>query len=203
MRNSILLALLLASLPAPAAQRVSKTWTFDADPAGAIAPGFTVGSGEWKVGPIDRGNAFAQRAESPDSAFNVVLADAPIARDVDLSVRISAFAGLNDRGGGLVWRARDAKNYYVARYNHLEDNLRVYKVVDGKRSPPFQSAEIKHHDGWTKLRVTMKGDRIEVYLDGKKYLEVQDATFPEAGKIGLWSKADARTLFDDLTVVGD
>src|SRR4051794_8791878 len=113
MRTPILLAFLLAGPSAPALERVSKTWTFDADPAGAVAPGFTAGSGEWKVGPSEGGNAFAQRAESPDSDFNVVLADSPTVRDVDLSVRISAFAGLNDRGGGLVWRARDAKNYYV------------------------------------------------------------------------------------------
>src|SRR5947209_20484831 len=105
MQSPILLAFLLASLSAAAAERVSKTCTFDAGPAGAVAPGFTVGSGEWKVGPSYGGKAFAQRAESPDSDFNVVLADSPVARDVDLSVRISAFAGLNDRGGGLVWRA--------------------------------------------------------------------------------------------------
>ncbi|WP_435011600.1 hypothetical protein P12x_002916 [Tundrisphaera lichenicola] len=202
MRIPTLAVLSLMILPALADEPRSKTWTFDSDSTGTVARGFTVDSGEWKVTPSEGGNAFAQRAESPDDEFNVVLADSPTARDVDLSVRLSAFAGLDDRGGGVVWRAKDAKNYYVARYNHLEDNFRVYKVVDGKRSPELQNADIKHHDGWTKLRVTMKGDRIECYLDGKKYLEVRDDTFPGAGKVGLWSKADARTLFDDLTLTG-
>jgi hypothetical protein len=76
-------------------------------------------------------------------------------------------------------------------------------VVDGKRSPPFQNADIKHHGGWTAVRATMRGDHIECYLDGKKFLDVHDSTFPDAGKIGLWSKADSRSQFDDLTLITD
>ncbi len=91
----------------------------------------------------------------------------------------------------------------MARYNHLEDNFRVYKVVDGVRSPHFQNADIPHHDGWTTLRVTMRGDHITCFLDGKPYLDVHDPTFPDAGKIGLWSKSDARSQFDDLRLVGE
>jgi hypothetical protein len=121
-------------------------------------------------------------------------------KDVDVSVRLKAVAGANDQGGGLVWRAKDAKNYYIARYNHLEDNYRVYKVVDGKRTM-FLSANITHDDAWHPLRVTMVGDHIECYYDGKKYLDVRDSTFPGAGKIGLWSKSDAQSHFDDLTLV--
>ena len=193
------LALLLALAAGPA----SKTWTFDADPPGAVPPGFAVGSGRWEVAEVPgQGRAVAQRAESPDDAFNVLLADGPVAADVDLSVRIQAVDGSDDQGGGLVWRARDPKNYYIARFNHLEDNFRLYKVVDGKRSPPLANAEVDHHDGWTALRVTMTGDRIACYLDGKKLLDARDATFAGPGKVGLWSKADARTLFDDLTLDG-
>jgi hypothetical protein len=132
--------------------------------------------------------------------FNIALVDDTNARDVDISVKLKAIAGELDQGGGLVWRAKDARNYYIARFNHKENNFRVYKVVDGKRSPPFQNADIKHHDGWTIVRVTMKGDHIECYLDGKKYLDVRDATFPDAGKIGVWSKSDAQSQFDDLVL---
>jgi hypothetical protein len=85
----------------------------------------------------------------------------------------------------------------------LEDNYRVYKVVDGTRSAPFQKADIKHHDGWTTIRVTMKGDHIECYYDGKKYLDARDSTITGPGKIGLWSKADARSQFDQLTLKGE
>jgi hypothetical protein len=120
---------------------------------------------------------------------------------VDLSVQMKAVAGRSDQGGGLIWRAKDAKNYYVARYNPLEDNFRVYKVVNGSRSE-FQSATIKHSAGWHTLRVTMAGDHIECYYDGKKYLDVKDSTFADAGRIGLWTKADAQTHFDDLMANG-
>ena len=110
-----------------------------------------------------------------------------------------AVAGEVDRGGGLIWRARDAKNYYIARYNPLEDNFRVYKVQDGKRTQ-FQSAKVPGDEAWHTLRVTMAGPRITCRLDGKTLLEVEDATLPDAGMIGLWSKADAQSYFDDLTV---
>jgi len=194
---------LLAGLPASAGDLQRKTWTFEDETPGAIASGFAGSSGEWKVVLTSEGKALAQLAESPDAAFNVALVDGIRSRDVDLSVRIKAVAGENDQGGGLVWRARDRGNYYVARFNHKEDNFRVYKVVEGVRSSPLRNAEVKHHAGWTLIRVTMKGDRIECFLDGKKTLEVNDATFPDAGRIGVWSKSDARSLFDDLTLSGD
>jgi hypothetical protein len=199
-RGLVVLALVLVLTGAGDA--VKKVWTFEDGTIGERPSGFVGASGEWKVVASDDGKALGQLAESPDAVFNVVLVDGVHVKDVELSVRLRAIAGKDDRGGGLVWRARDAKNYYVARFNHLEDNFRVYKVVDGKRTM-FQSADVKHHDGWTDLRVTMVGDRITCYLDGKKYLDVQDSTFPDAGTIGLWSKADARTQFDDLTLRGD
>jgi hypothetical protein len=191
-----------SAVPLLAGDDTKKTWTFDDDRTGAIAKGFTNETGEWKVVDSDAGKALAQTASSPGPAFNVTLIEGTNAQDVDLTVRLKAVEGKSDQGGGLVWRARDAKNYYIARYNHLEDNYRVYKVVDGRRSQPFQNADIKHHDGWTTLRVTMTGDHIECYYDGKKYLDVHDSTFPGAGKIGLWSKADAQSQFDDLTLIG-
>jgi hypothetical protein len=193
------------AIPLFAGDEAKKTWTFDNDQTGAIAKGFTNETGEWKVVDSDSGKALAQKASSPGPAFNVTLIEGTNAKDVDLTVKLKAVEGKSDQGGGLVWRAKDAKNYYIARYNHLEDNYRVYKVVDGKRSQPFQNADITHHDGWTTLRVTMKGDHIQCYYDGKKYLDVHDSTFTGAGKIGLWSKSDARSQFDDLTLsdVGD
>jgi hypothetical protein len=193
---------LLAGLAAYAGDEEKKTWTFDKDTAGAAPKGFSPAVGEWSVVTTDEGKVLAQSASNESPVFNIVLVDDTSAKDVDISVKIKAVAGERDQGGGLVWRAKDAKNYYIARYNHLEDNYRVYKVVDGKRSAPFQNADIKHHDGWTTLRVTMKGDHIECFYDGKKYLDVHDSTFTGPGKIGLWSKADARSQFDELTLKG-
>ena len=97
--------------------------------------------------------------------------------DVDLTVRLKAVAGDLDRGGGLVWRAKDKNNYYIARYNPLENNFRVYKVENGQRTQ-FQSADTPGDTEWHTLNVTMAGTRIMCYLDGKPYLQVDDSTFP-------------------------
>ena len=177
-----------------------KTWTFENDSPGAPPKGFTPSVGEWKVVTTDEGKVLAQSARNANPVFNIVLVDDTMAKDVDISVKVKALAGEFDQGGGLVWRAKDAKNYYIARFNHKEDNFRVYKVVDGVRSQPFQNADVKHHDGWTVVRVTMKGDHIECYhrraeIPGRPRLDV-----PGGGKIGVWSKSDARSQFDDLTL---
>jgi hypothetical protein len=120
---------------------------------------------------------------------------------LEVSVKMKALAGKEDQGGGLVWRVKDANNYYVVRHNPLEDNYRLYKVEQGKRSE-LQRADVKSNGGWHTLRVTMEGDRIQCFYDGQKYLEVKDSTFPGPGEIGLWTKAEARSHFDDLKVIG-
>ena len=182
-----------------------KIWNFDSDSTAVIAKGFTNDFGAWQViaDPLapSKPNVLAQMAKSSSPEFNVTLITGTNYKDIDLTVRMKAVAGRIDQGGGLVWRAKDGKNYYIARYNPLEDNFRVYKVVDGKRTE-FQSATIKHTDGWHTLRVTMAADHIECHYDGKKYLDVKDSTFTNGGRIGLWTKADAQTHFDDLTVNG-
>jgi hypothetical protein len=194
--------LLVGTLTVPlfAGGDAKRTWTFDDETTGQIAKGFTNEVGQWSVVPSDNGKALAQSAKNANPVFNITLVGDTNARDVDLSVRMKAVAGETDQGGGLVWRAKDAKNYYLTRYNPLEDNYRLYKVVEGKRTL-ILNADFTHSDGWHTLRVTMNGDQITCYYDGKKYLEAKDTTFPEAGKIGLWSKADAQSQFDDLTLV--
>ena len=178
-----------------------RTWSFDGDEIGAIAKGFTNEVGEWKVAASDSGHALAQTAKNPDSVFNVTLITGTSARDVDLTVRMKALAGEHDQGGGLVWRAKDARNYYLVRYNPLEDNYRFYKIVDGNRTL-LQSADIVHSEGWHTLRAEMEGDHVRCYYDGKKSIDAKDSTFADPGKIGLWSKADAQSQFDDLIMDG-
>jgi hypothetical protein len=174
------------------------SWDFEADVAGTIAKGFTNEVGRWEVVKVGDNHVLAQKAKNEDAVFNVALVEGTSYKDLDLSVRLKAVAGDVDRGGGVVWRAKDAKNYYIARYNPLEDNFRVYKVQDGKRTQ-FASAKIPGDEKWHTLRVTMVGNKITCYLDGQKHLEAEDMTFPGAGMIGLWSKADAQSYFDDLT----
>ena len=120
---------------------------------------------------------------------------------MELSVSFKAIAGDGDQGGGFVWRYKDNNNYYVCRMNPLEDNYRVYKVVAGKRIQLETKEDVKAPTGtWHTLRVTMEGDHIQCYLDGEKYLDARDNSFPDAGKVGLWTQADAQTYFDELKI---
>jgi hypothetical protein len=206
MKKSIIVLGLVLLSTGVLAQQAKLTWTFDNDKPGQIAGGFSNETGDWKVvadaSAPSKPNVLAQMAKSSSSTYNLSLLGDLQFKDVDVSVQMKSVAGKLDQGGGLVWRAKDAKNYYVVRYNPLEDNLRLYRVVKGTRSAPLQDMTIKHADGWHELRVIMSGERIECYYDGKKYMDFRDATFKEAGKIGLWTKADAQTQFDDLTVSG-
>jgi hypothetical protein len=179
-------------------------WGFDDTEVGAFPSDFTALVGEWEVVEDSTapsgGRALAQQAESPPPDFNVVLVDDLSYQTIDISVSFRSIAGEVDQGGGLVWRAKDVNNYYIARYNPLEDNYRVYKVVEGKRLQ-LQSSDLDQTPGWHTLRVTMVGDLIRCFYDDEQCLEVQDTTFAGAGQVGLWTKADAQTHFDDLMVV--
>jgi hypothetical protein len=196
---SLIAATLLTAAQFAGGHSQSTIWTFDRDTVGEIARGFKGEVGQWRVVMADGRKVLAQQAKITDKVFNVALVTGTHAKDVDLSVKLRAVAGELDRGGGLIWRAKDKHNYYIARYNPLEDNYRVYKVKAGKRTM-FKNADIPQTPGWHQLRVTMRGDHIECFYDGKKYLDCNDSTFPEAGMIGLWSKADAQSYFDDLTL---
>ncbi len=175
-----------------------RTWDFESDEPGVSAKGFANEVGEWMVAKEGVNKVLHQKAKNSDATFNVALAEGTSYKNVDLSVRLRAVAGEIDRGGGVVWRAKDQKNYYICRYNPLEDNFRVYKVVDGVRTM-FKNATSPGDEKWHSLRVTMVGPKITCYLDGQKLLEAEDGTFPQAGMVGLWSKADAQSYFDDLS----
>ena len=140
----------------------------------------------------------AQTAESPLNLFNLCVADESKFKDVEISVAFKAVEGEDDRGGGVLWRYKDADNYYTARFNPIEKNYRLYKVLRGKRTQ-LATADVAAEAGkWHTLAITMKADAIICSLNGKKYLEAHDGTFSDAGKVGLWTKADARTYFDDF-----
>ena len=126
----------------------------------------------------------------------------------EIRVKFKALSGSIDQAAGLVWRYQDQDNYYVVRANALEDNVVLYKVEGGKRSslPPVGREDdygVMHtvRDlAWTSLAVSFAGSRFAVFFDGEKLFEVEDATFTAAGKVGLWTKADSVTYFDDFAV---
>lgn len=194
---TISVAALLGMTPMAVDQQ---TWNFDAEKPGTIAKGITGEVGSWQVAKDGDNLVLAQTAKSERRAYNLALVDGTSYKDLDLSVRVKANSGEIDQGGGLVWRAKDKENYYIARFNPLEENFRVYKVEAGKRTQ-LDHADAPRDANWHTLRITMKGREITGYLDGKKLLVAEDSTFPAAGRIGLWSKADACSYFDDLTVV--
>jgi len=113
-----------------------------------------------------------------------------------------------DQAAGLVWRLKDANNYYIVRANALEDNVVLYKVENGERADlPLKGAgrtygkKVKVPSGqWGTLGVTARGKQFMVYFNGEKLYEVEDETFKDAGKVGLWTKADSAPYFDDLRV---
>jgi hypothetical protein len=130
--------------------------------------------------------------------FNLCVAERTSFKDVDMSVAFKAVAGKEDQGGGLVWRYKDADNYYIARMNPLEDNYRVYKVAAGVRTQLGTTGMKVPAGQWHRIRVVQEGQHIQCYFDGKLRLDVNDETFKDAGKIGLWTKADAQTYFADM-----
>jgi hypothetical protein len=198
---TVLLALALAAAdPVP----------FTEDDVGKVPAGWAAaktGTGTGSVWRVTRdtsaatGRTLTQTAAGPGKLFNLCVHERIQFRDGDLSVRVRALEGAIDQGGGLVWRLKDADNYYVCRYNPLEENLRVYKVVAGVRTQLATKEDVTVPAGeWFTVSVKHTGDKIECSLNGAKHLSVTDATFPDAGKVGVWTKADAITSFDRLTV---
>jgi hypothetical protein len=191
-----------------------QTLTFAKGDVGRVPAGWTqarTGKGDgsmWKVvadetAPSKSGFALAQTAESPNGLFNLCTLDDSKIKDGEVSVSFKAVKGKLDQGGGVVWRYQDADNYYICRMNPLEDNFRVYKVVDGKRSKEFQNAEVKIPAGeWHTIKVSFSGEKIECFLDDKKLLDVKDDAISKPGKVGLWTKADAQSHFDQFKVSG-
>jgi YVTN family beta-propeller protein len=131
----------------------------------------------------------------PGSLFNLCVADEPRPVNVDLTVSLKALTGQIDQGGGPVWRYQDENNYYIARVNPLENNFRVYKVIGGQRTQ-LATANAEAATGqWHTIRIEQQGNRIRCSLNGRRLLDVADDALAGAGRIGLWTKADAVTSF--------
>ncbi len=116
-----------------------------------------------------------------------------------VEVKFKPIAGKEDQAGGVIWRLQDANNYYIARANALENNVTIYHTIKGKRTEK-KRANMKVASGqWHTLRVDFSGNHFTVTFDGSKAIEWDDDTFRNAGKVGVWTKADSVTEFDDFT----
>lgn len=188
-----------------------QTWDFDRDTPGKPAAGFIAAltgrgaPGEWVVrkdpSAPSPSNVLSQtNQDKTDYRFPLAIAEGTNYKDFVLSVKFKAISGTVDQGAGLVFRWKDKDNYYVVRANALENNFRLYRVVSGNRLQ-FAGAEWQDTPRvWHEIKVEARGDELQCYFDGQLRITAQDKTFPEAGKIGLWTKADSLIYFDDLTV---
>jgi hypothetical protein len=147
-------------------------------------------------GPSSKPNVLKQ---SGQATFPVCIKDDTSLKDGFVEVKFKALSGKVDQAGGVIWRAKDANNYYVARANALEDNVAVYYTVNGRRTERKRIGMQVALNQWHTLRVDFRGNHFTVTLNGKKTIEWDDDTFKDAGKVGLWTKADSITLFDDFT----
>ncbi len=168
------------------------------------------GGTDWKAVDDNGNKVLAQLYyDNPNGHFNIIVNESLSMKDMTLSVRLKGIKGKHDQGGGLIWRFTDKDNYYVVRANPLEDNVVLYKVEKGKRTdlPLIDKGRTYGVDvpsmgeTWHTLKLNVNGDLFTVYLDEKELFKVQDSTFPQAGKIGLWTKADAVTYFDDFEII--
>lgn len=134
------------------------------------------------------------------STFNLAWTDQVQFQVGRIEVKVKAGTGEEDQGGGPIWRVQDKDNYYIARWNPLEDNFRLYYVQDGHRSQLESADADLSVDAWHTIVIEHQGNRITAYLDGETMFETTDDTFSQAGGVGVWTKADAATMFDDLVM---
>jgi hypothetical protein len=151
-------------------------------------------------GKATKALALVKPNHTSESTFNLAWTKGSF-KDGTIEVDFIPLAGKVDQGGGVIWRAQDKSNYYIARYNPLEDNFRIYVVLDGDRKMLGSERVSLDEKAWHNLRISHVKNKIEGFLDGKKLLDVDDKNLSEAGGVGLWTKADASTAFDNFKVI--
>jgi len=187
--------------------------SFEGTQTGAAPEGWTApltGSGDpkWTVESDETAPSKSKvLKQSGRATYPLLLKNDSSLKDGFVEIKFKAIAGSEDRAAGIVWRAKDANNYYVTRANALEDNVVLYKTVNGVRSPldiigrkgGYGTDERVPSDTWHILRIDFSGSRFRVSFNGRQLFEVEDSTFEDAGMVGLWTKADSVTLFDQVT----
>lgn len=182
----------------------AETFSFDGDAPGALPKGWSQGvtgrgSPRWTVEPDasapSRPNVLKQ---SGSGTFPWCVRPEVTLADGYVEVKFKPISGREDQAGGVVWRWKDGNNYYVARANALENNVSLYYTENGRRNTlKYVDAPVPGNT-WHTLRVEFSGKKIRVILDGKPYIELEDGHIAGAGAVGVWTKADSVTLFDDF-----
>jgi len=177
---------------------------FDDMKAGVPPPGWTAaqtgsGTAKWTIEKDDsapsKPNVLKQ---SGQATFPVCFKNGTNIKDGFVEVKVKPIAGKEDQAGGVIWRLQDVNNYYIARANALENNVTIYHTIKGKRTEKKRTKMEVSSGAWHTLRVDFRGNHFTVTFDGKKALEWDDDTFKNAGKVGVWTKADSVTEFDNF-----
>jgi len=184
---------------------LSECVNFDDLKTGAPPPGWTAtqtgkGAAKWAVvadnSAPSKPNVLKQSGEA---TYPVCIKDDASLKDGFVEVKFKPISGKEDQAGGVIWRCKDADNYYIARANALEDNVTIYHTIKGRRTEKKRTEIKVSSNEWHTLRVDFQGSHFTVTFDGKKAIEWDDETFKDAGKVGVWTKADSVTLFDDFS----
>jgi hypothetical protein len=192
-----------------------QSWDFDQVAVGTLPEGWKVeatgqdkATAKWQVvrdegAPLGPGVLeLTATNHSESGVFNLCWTNQVEFREGEIAVFLRARSGKIDQGGGPIWRVQDRNNYYISRYNPLEQNVSIYYVKEGKRVMLGYTGKLSLADGWHLLKISHRGDRIQALLDGGLKLMVNAGDYlPEQGGVGLWTKADAATAFDNFTVV--
>ena len=207
-----LLAVVISAAPVPLVSGANLV-NFDDAKAGTVPAEWTAtqtgkGEAKWAIVPDStapsKPNVLKQ---SGQATFPVCIKNETNLKDGFVEVKFKPVSGEEDQAGGLIWRATDSDNYYVFRANATEGNVVLYKTVKGKRSSldivgrkgGYGMKEPVSSGNWHTLRVEFAGNHFKAFIDGKHVFDVEDSTFTGAGKVGVWTKADSVTLFDDFS----
>ena len=182
----------------------AETVNYDDTKAGVPPPGWTAaqtgsGTAKWTIEKDDsapsKPNVLKQ---SGQATFPVCFKNGTNIKDGFVEVKVKPIAGKEDQAGGVIWRLQDVNNYYIARANALENNVTIYHTIKGKRTEKKRTKMEVSSGAWHTLRVDFRGNHFTVTFDGKKALEWDDDAFKNAGKVGVWTKADSVTEFDNF-----
>ncbi|MFC1604870.1 hypothetical protein ACFL5F_07575, partial [Planctomycetota bacterium] len=194
---------------------LTKSWNFDDVSEGSLpadwkieATGQDKPTAKWQIikdtqAPLGPGVlSLIETNHTQRGVFNICWTNEIPFFEGEIAVFLKAKSGKIDQGGGPIWRVQDRNNYYIARYNPLEENVSIYYVKDGKRVMLGYTGKIELKDSWHILKISHKGNRIKAFLDGDMKLMVNSGQhITQHGGVGLWTKADAVTSFDNFTVV--
>src|SRR5438309_1175266 len=205
--KAIAIAVLAAVAVAGAA--LAGTVNFDNAEVGKPPAGWTAtktgkGDAKWTIEKDDtapsKPNVLKQSGEA---TYPVCIKVDTSLKDGFVEVKFKPISGKEDQAGGVLWRCKDKDNYYIARANALEDNVTIYHTINGRRTEKKRTNMKVASNVWHTIRADFAANHFTVTCDGKKAIEWDDDTFKDAGKVGVWTKADSVTLFDDFSFAGN